>query len=52
MTQYILRRNTAIVVMLEGMIGSDYYPFPSGQSMDIAEFIMLWLREVLILGVF
>lgn len=56
MNQNISRRNTAIiilaiVVMMAGMIGSIYYPFPSGQSMDVAGFVKLWLRELLILGV-
>ena len=56
MTKNSLQRNIAIailaiVVMLAVMIASIYYPFPSGQSMDIAGFVTLWFRELLILGV-
>jgi hypothetical protein len=56
MTKNALKRNIAIailaiVVMLVVMITSIYYPYPSGQSMDIAAFIKLWFRELLILGV-
>lgn len=41
----------AVVLLLGVMIGSIYYPFPSGQSMTVTGFIQLWLREVIILAV-
>jgi hypothetical protein len=57
MTQNISRRNTAIIILaivvgIAGMIISIYYPYPSGQLMDVKGFIQLWFRELLILGVF
>jgi hypothetical protein len=56
MTLKISKRNTAIgilaiFVVLLLMIYSIYYPYPSGHSLDIAGFVMLWLRELIFLGV-
>jgi len=50
------RGNTALtflafVLVLGMMIGSIYYPFPSGQSMTVTGFIQLWFREVITLAV-
>ena len=32
------------------MVASIYYPHPNGQSIDIKSFVMLWFRELFILG--
>jgi hypothetical protein len=41
-----------VVLLVLGMVGSLYYPFPAG-PLDVASFIALWLREiVLLLAVF
>ena len=56
MTQKISTRDTAIgilaiFVVLPLMIYSIYYPYPSGHSIDMAGFVMLWLREIIFLDV-
>jgi hypothetical protein len=32
------------------MVASIYYPYPNGQSIGIKSFVMLWFRELFILG--
>ena len=39
----------AAAFMLVVMVGSIYYPFPSGEPMTIGGFIKLWFREVIAL---
>jgi len=39
-----------IAAMLGVMVGSIYYPWPSGEPLGVKGFIMLWLREIIILG--
>ena len=36
-----------VVFMLVVMVGSIYYPFPSGEPITIGDFIQLWFREVI-----
>ena len=42
----------AVAFMLVVMVGSIYYPFPSGEPMTIGGFIKLWFREVIALVFF
>lgn len=39
----------AVLVLLCLMVGSYYYPYPSGKPPDLLSFAMFWLREGLIL---
>jgi cell division protein FtsW (lipid II flippase) len=39
----------AIGVIGVGMYYSATYPFPGGKSLDLVEFVSLWLREIVIL---
>jgi hypothetical protein len=55
MTKKTLQRYIAIivfciVVLLACMVASIYYPYPNGQSIGIKSFVMLWFRELFILG--
>jgi uncharacterized membrane protein len=38
-----------VVFMLVVMVGSFYYPFPSGEPMTIGGFFQLWFREAILL---
>jgi len=38
-----------VVFMLVVMVGSIYYPFPSGEQMTIGGFLKLWFREAILL---
>jgi hypothetical protein len=41
-----------LVLALVGlMIGSIYFPFPNGKSLDLPTFVLFWLRELIIVGV-
>jgi hypothetical protein len=40
----------ALLVMLAIMIGSIYYPYPSGKHLDFWGFVALWAREIIIVG--
>ena len=38
----------AVVFTLVVMVGSIYYPFPSGEPMTVGGFLQLWFREVIL----
>ena len=40
----------AVAVMIGVMVGSIYYPFPSGEPMRFSSFVQLWLREIIVVG--
>ena len=40
----------AIILLVIVMVGSIYYPLPSGEPMAATTFIMLWLRELIFLS--
>lgn len=40
----------ALLIMLAIMVGSIYYPYPSGKHLDFWGFVALWAREILIVG--
>jgi len=33
------------------MIGSIYFPYPDGKSLDLPTFVLFWLRELITVGV-
>lgn len=39
----------AIVAMVAVLLGSLYYPSPSGQALGVKNFVLLWFRELIIL---
>lgn len=39
-----------VMVLLMGI--STIYPFPDGKSLSVTDFILLWSREILIVGLF
>lgn len=40
----------SVSAMLAVMVGSIYYPYPNGQSLDAKVFISRWLRELMAAG--
>ncbi len=40
----------ALVVLLAIMVGSIYYPYPSGKNLDFWGFVALWARELIAVG--
>ena len=40
----------SLAAMVAGMAWSLYYVFPNGRRIDFAGFVMLWLREIVIVG--
>jgi len=40
----------ALCIMVAGMYYSITYPYPSGKSLDVAGFVALWLREIVIVA--
>lgn len=41
-----------VIFMVVMMAVSTIYPFPDGKSLGVGDFIMLWFREILIIGLF
>ena len=40
----------ALGIMVAGMYYSITYPYPSGKPLDVAGFVALWLREIVIVA--
>ena len=40
----------SLAAMVAGMAWSLYYVFPNGRHIDFGGFVMLWLREIVIVG--
>ena len=49
---YLYKFIAAILILVILMIVSIYYPYPNGKSLGFWNFVIIWFRELVILGVF
>ena len=40
----------SLVALIVAMVASVYYPYPSGKPLGVVDFLLLWLREALIVA--